>query len=76
MRTPARMAVSSAVSPGIAPAPPVATVTGTASTLFTAAVKYDVILDTYTVVPTKSDSDVMCCLQSYQWPRIDISLVY
>ena len=29
-----------------------------------------------TVVPAKSDSDVMFCLQSYQGHRIDISLVY
>ena len=29
-----------------------------------------------TVVPTKSDSGVMFCLQSYHGPRIDRSLVY
>ena len=29
-----------------------------------------------TVVPTKSDSDAMFCLQSYKGLRIDISLVY
>ena len=29
-----------------------------------------------TVVPTKSDSDAMFCLQSYQGLRIDRSLVY
>ena len=29
-----------------------------------------------TVLPAKSDSDVMFCLQSYQGLRIDISLVY
>ena len=29
-----------------------------------------------TVVPAKSDSDVMFCLQSYQGRRIDRSLVY
>ena len=28
------------------------------------------------VVPAKSDSDVMFCLQSYQGPIIDILLVY
>ena len=32
--------------------------------------------DTVTVVPTKSDSDVMFCLHSYQGLRIDMSLVY
>ena len=32
-------------------------------------------LDT-TVLPAKSNSDVMFCLQSYQGLRIDISLVY
>ena len=32
------------------------------------------ILDT--VLPAKSDSDVMFCLQSYQGLRIDKSLVY
>ena len=37
MRTPARMAVSSDVSPGIAPPLAAATLTGTVSTLFTAA---------------------------------------
>ena len=31
---------------------------------------------TATIVPTKSDSDVMFCLQSYQGIRIDRSLVY
>ena len=30
----------------------------------------------YTVVPAKSDSDVMFCLQRYQGLRIDRSLVY
>ena len=30
----------------------------------------------YTVLPTKTDSDVMFCLQSYQGLRIDRSLVY
>ena len=30
----------------------------------------------YTVLPVKSDSDVMFCLQIYQGLRIDISLVY
>ena len=29
-----------------------------------------------TVLPAKSDSDVLFCLQSYQGLRIDISLVY
>ena len=29
-----------------------------------------------TVLPAKSDSDVMFCLQNYQGLRIDISLVY
>ena len=29
-----------------------------------------------TVLPAKSDSDVMFCLQSYQGLRIDRSLVY
>ena len=29
-----------------------------------------------TVLPAKSDSDVMFCLQSYKGLRIDISLVY
>ena len=29
-----------------------------------------------TVLPVKSDSDVMFCLQSYQALRIDKSLVY
>ena len=29
-----------------------------------------------TVVPTKSDSDLMFCLQSNQGPRMDRSLVY
>ena len=29
-----------------------------------------------TVLPAKSDSDVMFCLQSYQGLRTDISLVY
>ena len=29
-----------------------------------------------TVLPAKSDSDDMFCLQSYQGHRIDISLVY
>ena len=29
-----------------------------------------------TVVPTKSDSETMFCLQSYQGLRIDRSLVY
>ena len=29
-----------------------------------------------TVLPAKSDSDVMFCLQSYQWLRIKRSLVY
>ena len=32
--------------------------------------------DLVTVLPAKSDSDVMLCLQSYQGLRIDISLVY
>ena len=30
----------------------------------------------HTVLPAKSDSDVMFCLQSDQGLRIDISLVY
>ena len=30
----------------------------------------------FTVLPVKSDSDVMLCLQSYQGLRIDRSLVY
>ena len=30
----------------------------------------------FTVMPAKSDSDVMFCLQSYQGFRIDISRVY
>ena len=29
-----------------------------------------------TVLPAKSDSDIMICLQSYQGLRIDRSLVY
>ena len=29
-----------------------------------------------TVLPAKSDSDVLFCLQNYQGLRIDISLVY
>ena len=29
-----------------------------------------------TILPAKSDSDVMFCLQSYQGLRIDRSLVY
>ena len=29
-----------------------------------------------TIVPSKSDSDVMICLQSYEGLRIDRSLVY
>ena len=33
-------------------------------------------LDLITVVPAKSDSDVMFCLQSYQGHVIDRSLVY
>ena len=32
--------------------------------------------ESVTVVPTKSDSDVVICLQSYQGFRIDRSLVY
>ena len=32
--------------------------------------------DIGTVLPAKSDSDVMFCLQSYQGLRIDRSLVY
>ena len=31
---------------------------------------------THTVLPAKSDSDVMFCLQRYQGLRIDRSLVY
>ena len=31
---------------------------------------------TFTVLPAKSDSDIMFCLQSYQGLRIDRSLVY
>ena len=30
----------------------------------------------YTVLPAKSDSDIMFCLQSYPGLRIDIPLVY
>ena len=33
-------------------------------------------VSTGTVVPAKSDSDIMVCLQSYRGLRIDISLVY
>ena len=29
-----------------------------------------------TILPAKGDSDVIFCLQSYQWLRIDRSLVY
>ena len=32
--------------------------------------------DSTTVLPAKSDSDIMFCLQSYQGLRIDRSLVY
>ena len=34
------------------------------------------LCNTSTVLPVKSDSDVMFCLQSYQGLRIDRSLVY
>ena len=38
---------------------------------------YDTVKTTAgTVLPAKSDSDVMFCLQSYQRLRIDRSLVY
>ena len=33
-------------------------------------------LQLFTVLPAKSDSDVILCLQSYQGLIIDISLVY
>ena len=34
------------------------------------------MIRTFTVLPAKSDSDIMFCLQSYQGLRIDRSLVY
>ena len=35
-----------------------------------------VSLSTGTVLPAKSNNDVIFCLQSYQGLRIDISLIY
>ena len=35
-----------------------------------------VLINLFTVLPAKSDSDVKFCLQSYQGLRIDRSLVY
>ena len=37
---------------------------------------YSIIMLLRTVVPAKSDSDVIFCLQKYQGLRIDRSLVY
>ena len=36
----------------------------------------NVLYPLHTVVPTKSDSDIMFCLQSYQELKMDRSLVY
>ena len=38
--------------------------------------KFNLFLPTLTVLPAKSDSDVMFCLQNYQGLKIDGSLVY
>ena len=38
--------------------------------------QYELLTQFATVVPTKSDSDAMFCLQSYEGIRIDRSLVY
>ena len=38
--------------------------------------KIHMVFGSTTVLPAKSDSDVMFCLQSYQGLRIDRSLVY
>ena len=37
---------------------------------------YLIVLVTFTILPAKSDSEVMFCLQSYQGLIIDRSLVY
>ena len=40
------------------------------------AFTFDSKMNNNIVLPAKSDSDVMFCLQSYQWLIIDRSLVY
>ena len=44
----------------------------------TSKAKFHIVVDLTipTVLPAKSDSDVMFCLQSYQGLKIDISLIY